>query len=359
MLKLAALAALPIAGVVVFLLILSGYSPPPEVVTDALAGAGGGEYAPSAAATSDIPADLLALYQAAARTCPGLDWAILAGIGKIETNHGRSTLPGVRSGANSAGAMGPMQFLQGTWDQYKTAAPGHLIANVYDIADAIYSAAKLLCHDGARIGLPLPPKTDSGAWKRLHDAIFAYNHVDWYVSLVEAQADAYRGAWVPATSPVAAVTAAGIAPGNPLGPDCPHPPISQGFGPSTLQGEPAAHGYTHFHTGWDLACPFGTPVREIGAPGVLTLNPASSSGGFGNEPVVEIRTTAGRHYFVRYGHLDAFAPGLRSGQAVKPGDLLGYEGCTGYCTGPHLHFEVDDGSLSVQASVNPTSWLAL
>jgi hypothetical protein len=352
-----ALAGGPVAGVVVFLLIFSGYSPPPIVVTDALAP--GGEYAPSALAKSDIPADVLAIYQAAARTCPGMDWAILAAIGKIETNHGRSTLPGVHSGQNSAGAMGPMQFLQGTWNAYKTATPGHIIPNVYDIADAIYSAAKMLCHDGAAIGLPPPPKSAVAAWKKLHDAIWAYNHADWYVNQVEAQADSYRGAWVASITPVAAVTAAGITSGNPLGPDCPHPPISQGFGPSTLQGEPAAHGYAHFHTGIDLACPFGTPIREIGAPGILTLNPAGPQNGFGNEPVVETRTTSGDHYFVRYGHLDAFGPGLHSGQAVKPGDLLGYEGCTGYCTGPHLHFEVDSGSLSVAASIDPRSWLAL
>src|SRR2546428_4867254 len=163
-----AIAAAPVAGVGVFLLLLSGYSPPP-VVMDALAGSG--EYAPSDLAKQDIPADVLPIYQAAARTCPGMDWAVLAAIGKIESNHGRSTLPGVHSGQNSAGAMGPMQFLQGTWNANKVAAPRHVIPNGYDIADAIYSAAKLLCHDGAGIGLPLPPKTDSAAWKRLHDAI--------------------------------------------------------------------------------------------------------------------------------------------------------------------------------------------
>jgi murein DD-endopeptidase MepM/ murein hydrolase activator NlpD len=249
--------------------------------------------------------------------------------------------------------MGPMQFLQGTWNANKVAAPGHVIPNVYDIADAIYSAAKYLCSNGGGAGLPTPDMA------KLHNAIWHYNQSDQYVSDVLAQAALYRGAWIAAATPVAAVTAAGITPGNPLGPDCPYPPISQGFGPSTLQGEPAAHGYAHFHTGIDLACTFGTPIREIGAPGILTLNPVAQSGGFGNEPVVEIRTTSGGHYFVRYGHLDAFAPGLHSGQAIKPGDLLGYEGCTGYCTGPHLHFEVDDGSLNVTASINPASWLAL
>jgi hypothetical protein len=77
-----------VAGAVVFLLIFSGYSPPPLTV-DALAGFG--EYAPSDLAKRDIPADMLAIYQAAARACPGMDWAVLAAIGKIESDHGRST----------------------------------------------------------------------------------------------------------------------------------------------------------------------------------------------------------------------------------------------------------------------------
>ena len=101
----------------------------------------------AASATPDIPAGLLPVYQAAAQTCPGLDWAVLAGIGKVESNHGRSNAPGVHSGANSAGAMGPMQFLLPTWDRFQVAAPGHLVANVYDPLDSIYTAANYLCHE--------------------------------------------------------------------------------------------------------------------------------------------------------------------------------------------------------------------
>lgn len=57
-----------------------------------------------AGSVGDIPAGYLVLYQAAARQCPGLHWAVLAAVGKVETNHGRSTLPGVRAGVNPAGA---------------------------------------------------------------------------------------------------------------------------------------------------------------------------------------------------------------------------------------------------------------
>jgi hypothetical protein len=71
---------------------------------------GSGSY-PSTNALTDIPPGYLTLYRNAATVCPGLDWAILAAIGKIETNHGRSHLPGVHEGENTAGAG----VISGSW----------------------------------------------------------------------------------------------------------------------------------------------------------------------------------------------------------------------------------------------------
>ena len=71
---------------------------------------------PSAVAVADIPSNYLALYeQAAARY--GIDWAVLAAIGKIECDHGRSQATGCNppGTVNSKGATGPMQFLGSTW----------------------------------------------------------------------------------------------------------------------------------------------------------------------------------------------------------------------------------------------------
>jgi hypothetical protein len=65
---------------------------------------GGGDSAPSSTATADVPAAMLSLYEQAATTCPGLSWTVLAAIGTVESDNGRSTLPGVHSGANYAGA---------------------------------------------------------------------------------------------------------------------------------------------------------------------------------------------------------------------------------------------------------------
>jgi murein DD-endopeptidase MepM/ murein hydrolase activator NlpD len=144
-----------------------------------------------------------------------------------------------------------------------------------------------------------------------------------------------------------------VHPGNPLE-GCPHPPVTQPFGPSDLAGEPAVFGFPHFHTGIDLACPYGTPVHDVGGPGIARVQLGNT--GFGNNVVVRVATTNGT-YFVRYAHLAAIAIG--DGDQVAVGDLLGWEGSTGYSTGPHLHFETDLGSASVAAAHDPSGWLTL
>ena len=122
-------------------------------VASSLLGIGSGS-TPSASAIDEIPPDFLALYQQAAATCPGLDWVVLAGIGKVETDHGQSTLPGAQSGANSAGAEGPMQFEPATFAEYDEPVPtgGVDPPSPYDPVDAIYAAARMLCANGAANG---------------------------------------------------------------------------------------------------------------------------------------------------------------------------------------------------------------
>jgi cell wall-associated NlpC family hydrolase len=110
-----------------------------------------------------------------------LDWVVLAGIGKVETDHGQSTLPGVASGANSAGAEGPMQFEPATFAEYDEPVPSGGVdpPSPYDPVDAIYAAARMLCANGAANGA------------NVHGAIFAYNHSDAYVADVLAVAATY------------------------------------------------------------------------------------------------------------------------------------------------------------------------
>jgi hypothetical protein len=145
----------------------------------ASAGPTAAQVEPSTLAVSDVPAPMLALYRQHAATCPGLSWTVLAAIGSVESNHGRTTLPGVRSGANFAGAMGPMQFLAGTWAIYGADGDGDGDRDVYDPADAVRGSAAYLCASGA------------GRLSGLADALWAYNHAGWYVDEVLALALRY------------------------------------------------------------------------------------------------------------------------------------------------------------------------
>jgi hypothetical protein len=135
---------------------------------------------PSATARTDIPGRYLGLYQQAARRhCPGLSWTILAGIGKVESDHGRSRAPGVRSGWNRAGAAGPMQLGIGVgragnaWARYGTGRR----TDVYRPEAAIPAAARYLCA--------------AGAPSRLDGALYAYNPSWAYVARVKRWAARY------------------------------------------------------------------------------------------------------------------------------------------------------------------------
>jgi hypothetical protein len=129
-----------------------------------------------AASPGQLPTTYLQLFQeSAARYCPGLSWTVLAAIGQIESADGTNV------GPSSAGALGPMQFLPSTWAAWGIDAFGQTgppdILNPYD---AVPSAARMLCADGAASGA-------SG----LAAAIFDYNHATWYVNEVLALAAEY------------------------------------------------------------------------------------------------------------------------------------------------------------------------
>src|SRR3954469_19078424 len=145
-------------------------------------GAGGPPIAPSAEALADIPGNYLQLYQQAAAhyELGGDGWSWLAGIGSVETDHGRLRAPGVSSGENSAGAGGPMQFLADTWASYGVDGNRDGRVSRYDPRDAIPAAARYLHASGA-----------PGDWPR---ALFAYNHAGWYGADVAARAAAHRRA---------------------------------------------------------------------------------------------------------------------------------------------------------------------
>ncbi len=140
----------------------------------------------SALARREIPPLYLALYERAAERY-GLDWAILAGIGEVECDHGRDPDPSCRreGAVNSAGAGGPMQFLASTWAVYGVDGDGDGRIDRWDPADAIYSAANYLRASGA-----------PGDYRQ---ALLSYNHATWYVAEVEQWAARYRASAPAAT----------------------------------------------------------------------------------------------------------------------------------------------------------------
>jgi hypothetical protein len=116
-----------------------------------------------------IPDTYLLAYRQAAAGCPGMDWTLLAAIGQVESGHGRN------DGPSSAGAIGPMQFMPATFAAYAVDGDGDGVADPWDPRDAIFTAAHYLCVAGAGRG-------PAG----VHQAVFGYNHAEWYVDLVLA-----------------------------------------------------------------------------------------------------------------------------------------------------------------------------
>ncbi len=87
------------------------------------------------------------------------------------------------------------------------------------------------------------------------------------------------------------------------------------------------------HTGVDYAAPVGTPVMSIG-DGVVTSMKYEGAGG----NVVRIKHNS--VYKTAYLHLSRYASGIKPGKRVRQGEVIGYVGATGRCTGPHLDFRV-------------------
>jgi murein DD-endopeptidase MepM/ murein hydrolase activator NlpD len=108
-------------------------------------------------------------------------------------------------------------------------------------------------------------------------------------------------------------------------------PVVSGFGPRTIEG------HYEFHPGIDIAVPSGTPIRAAAAGTVVFTESESESGGYGNYTCID----HGGGLSTCYAHQESFA--VTPGESVSQGQVIGYSDCTGYCFGPHLHFEVRIG----------------
>jgi murein DD-endopeptidase MepM/ murein hydrolase activator NlpD len=105
-------------------------------------------------------------------------------------------------------------------------------------------------------------------------------------------------------------------------------PVVSPFGPRIING-----GYEN-HPGIDIAVPSGTPIRAAADGTVILEQSEAESGGYGNYTCID----HGGGISTCYAHQESFA--VSTGEHVQQGQVIGYSDCTGYCFGPHLHFEV-------------------
>ena len=319
------------------------------LLTVPILGAGGA--APPPAVVAGVPEPALRAYQDAGGYCTGLRWELLAGIGSVESSHGTTGgastdpasrevtpwifgprldgSPGVRAlpigrwlgwwGLTGPWqqAVGPMQFLPGTFTAWAIDADGDGVTNPHDLDDAVMTAANYLCQ-GA-----------DGEIADEREPLLRYNRSAAYVTDVLAYADALQSASTPIDGVVCPVAG----------------PVSF----IDTWGAPRSGGRQH--KGVDMFAAYGTPVVAPVAGRAEQSN--NSLGG------LSFRLWGDDGNFYYGAHLSAFGSGFGH---VDAGTILGYVGTSGNAQGtsPHLHFEIHPGRRrgDLSSPVNPTPTVA-
>ena len=307
------------------------------------AAAGQALFDPSTEAIEDIHPQLLDLYATHAGACAGLPWQVIAGIGKVESNHGRfggssigadgvvrpsiigiplngqngtATIADTDDGALDGDtiwdrAVGPFQFIPTSWTIYGRDGNGDGRRDPHNIFDAVPAAVAHLCPHGS--------VTDVEA------AIFAYNRSADYVALVLEWAANYTG-------PLSSV--------GPLVGGYAYP-VPLGYATEALAQRPH-----HDYPAVDFGLPVGTSLYAM-ADGVVATVVSSAGiytpggpGRCGNTVVID--GIDGARY--TYCHLTLVT--VATGDQVTAGDVVGFSGGqpgtpgAGNTTGPHLHLSV-------------------
>jgi murein DD-endopeptidase MepM/ murein hydrolase activator NlpD len=306
----------------------------------------------------------------------GIPWQVLGAINKVESNFGRNM------GPSSAGAIGWMQFMPGTWLEWGTDANGDGVADPWNPYDAIFSAARYLAASGGAADLPR--------------AVFAYNHADWYVQEVLGLADLYgadpamafsldrmqqsldaaRQAVVDAGArleqaqakeahaallsdrlalqPAVFRASSALADARSALARAQQESAATSFTPaasSLLAGPSYSSGYvfpvgggpgvvfaSHTHHDYpavDIAAPLGSPEYALADSVVLrawTAPDPTCGIGF------TLRADDGQVW--TYCHMAVLDPAVVVGASLSAGQQVGLVGATGDATGPHLHLQL-------------------
>ncbi|MEF3355820.1 peptidoglycan DD-metalloendopeptidase family protein [Paenibacillus sp. GYB006] len=307
-------------------------------------GGGWGSGIISSLGESEIPAEYIPIYQAAAEKF-GVPWNLLAAVHRIETRF--STLDPMIS---SVGAEGHFQFMPCTFigwghsscsgsgagnfsDEEKTSldliskyggygvdANGDGRADMWDLEDAVFSAANYLGKSGAASG-------------NIEKALYQYNHSQEYVSEVMKYATLYVTEGYDAIIIPEPGKSGFSRPVNGQ--------VTSEFGPRT---HPVTGEVGKPHEGVDFACSYGQPIPASKAGTVIMAgwqNASNPNEGYGQY----VRVDHGGGYVTIYAHLSSIK--ARAGDQVSAGTVLGGCGSTGSSTGNHLHFEIIINGLKV------------
>lgn len=292
----------------------------------------------------EIPAKYIPIYKKAGKEY-GIAWTLIAAFHKVETNFSTSS-----SMVSSAGAIGHFQFLPETWlgwgygvnppqsiytnpamiakyGGYGIDANKNGKADPYDIEDAAFSCANYV--------------KANGGMEKLHDAIYAYNHAEWYVEQVMKYYQMYsKGDYKPSNSGSNREKGKGgyqLPLNKPI-------TLTSGFG---YRDNPTGLGDANqFHDGFDMV---NADHVVMAAKSGKVVYAQFDSGGFGNVVSIE----HGDGYYTIYGHLAMIKTTV--GKQVRTGEQIGVMGTTGNSTGVHLHFSVTKKLFSDY--VDPTNFL--
>jgi murein DD-endopeptidase MepM/ murein hydrolase activator NlpD len=125
--------------------------------------------------------------------------------------------------------------------------------------------------------------------------------------------------------------------------------VTQEFGCTGFSWEPPVGNCNHFHQGIDIAAPMYTPIRAAGHGKVVFVGKSPW------DPAWIVIVAHSQHLVTWYGHVDnnTRPPKVKEGQYVAKGQVLAYNGLTGWTTGPHLHWAVQMN----ETFVNPRLFL--
>lgn len=289
--------------------------------------------------SNEIPEEYIPIYQEAEELY-GVDWLLLAAIHKVETDFSRFL------GESSAGAIGHTQFMICTWIGWSYPDCATSQYGDIDVTEDVYTSLSVISQyggygiDGNGNGKADPMEIEDSIFstanylasylngsndiESLREAIYAYNHADWYVDEVlyyyDLYADGFDGSGL--TAEIKG-DKAWIVPFTKN--------ITSYFNPYRIH---PISGEVQPHNGIDISAGgiYGRPTVAFADGEVIYSQ--WNSGGYGYLVIIQHENNIKTYY----AHLKQ--QGIPVGTKVKAGQVVGFIGSTGDSTGAHLHFEI-------------------